>query len=406
MRKRLTKRTIDAARYPAGSEGARGAFYVWDSDVAGFGLRVYPSGRKAFIVTYRVRGKQRFYTVGRYGELTVQQARSKALEVLGRSRQGEDPAAERHAYMRAPTVADLATRYMEEHARPHKKPAGISNDETAWRLHILPALAKRRVADLTQEDIESLRPGLMDQRATFNYVRRVLSCALNLAEGWGWRGKGSNPCRDVRRFKVTNRERYLSRSELARLSEALAEGERTGVYRQEFITAVRLLLLTGCRCGEIRTLCWKDVDFERQCLRLSESKTGSKVVYLSAPAVEVLAGIEREGSNPWVLPGAKPGKPLSDIGGPWRKLRAEVGLDDVRLHDLRHTFASLGVGMGLSLQMVGKLLGHSNASTTEIYAHLADDPVREANERIGAEVGAILSGRPKAEVVAISAQGG
>jgi integrase len=309
----------------------------------------------------------------------------------------------RLAGRKAPTVQALRDRYMREHAHPNKKPVSVENDERNWRLYILPKLGHRRVADLSRDDIEGFRPQLADRPATFNAVRRLLSCALNLAEVWGWRPEGSNPCRHVKRLKVVSRDRHLSQGELGRLADALAAAERTAFINPRAVTAIRLLLLTGCRCGEIRKLRWEDVDFDGKCLRLPDSKTGAKVVYLNSPALEVLAGIERDAENPHVLPGGKPGQPIADLKTPWLKLRRSIGLEDVRLHDLRHTFASFGVGMGLSLQMVGKLLGHSHITTTQIYAHLDDDPVRQAGERIGEEIAAMMLGRPKAEVVALAA---
>ena len=403
MRTKLTKRSIDAAKYPKPSHAhSRAAHYLWDSEVAGFGLRVYPSGRKSFLATYRTRGKQRFFTIGRFGELTVHQARTEALQILARARQGEDPAAERMGYHNAPTVQDLKERFMSEHAHATKKPKSIRSDEARWKRYILPKLSHRRVADLTREDIQVLRSELSDRPPTFNAVRSLLSTALNLAELWGWRPEGSNPCRHIKPFKVSHRERYLSQQELVRLSHALSEAEDAGTMRPQSIAAFRLLLVTGCRYGEIRTLRWAEVDFERHCLRLEDSKTGAKMVYLNSAALQVLADIDRDPQNPYVLPGAKPGEPIKNLRIDWQKIRSATGLEDVRLHDLRHTFASFGVNMGLSLQVVGKLLGHHDISTTQIYAHLADDPIRHANERIGQEIAALMAGQPKASIISFT----
>ena len=393
MRLRLNKRAIESATY----KGA-GADYRWDTELPSFGVRVYPSGRKSFVITYRVRGKQRFFTLGRFGEITLQQARAVALEHLGKARQGEDPAGERMAYRQAPILKDLAERYMAEHARVHKKATSIQMDDRMWQQHVLPSLGGRKVADISRDDVSKLHGSLSATPAIANHVRRLLCKAFNLAEVWGWRPDGSNPTRHVKRFKEGKRERFLSGAELARLAECLAEAERTATERPEAIAGIRLLVLTGCRRGEILNLRWQDVDFEARCLRLPDSKTGAKVVYLNAPALQVLAGLERHDGKDLVLPGRISGRPIT-LNDPWRRIRKAAQVEDVRIHDLRHTYASVGVSSGLSLSVIGGLLGHSQLATTERYSHLADDPVRQGAERIGAAIEAAMLGKAGAEVV-------
>ena len=209
---RLTKRVVDAARYQG-----KGAHYLWDSDLAGFGLRVYPSGRKSFVATYRVRGKQRFYTLGRFGEMTVDQARTEALMTLARARKGEDPAGDRLAARGAPTVADLAERYMSDHARIKLKPQSARRNQQVWKRHLLPRLGHRKVADVDRADVAQLHADLAATPVMANRARSVLSSAFNLAELWGWRAEGTNPCRHVPRYKEQARERFLSEQELGRL---------------------------------------------------------------------------------------------------------------------------------------------------------------------------------------------
>ncbi len=395
-RKKLTKRTIDAARYEPPASHPRGAFYIWDTETAGFGLRVYPSGRKVFVLTYRVKGKQRFYSLGRYGELTVQEARTEALDVLRQARQGKDPAEDRMAYRKAPTMADLAERFIEEHSKVNKKPASVVQDRQRFRLHILPRLGHRRVVDITRADVAELHTAMAAIPGAANNVRSLLAKAFSLAEVWGWRPEGSNPTQHVRAYKTQRRERHLSPAELRRLAEVLAEAERLQTTGPEVIAAMRLLILTGCRRNEILRLRWEEVDFEGRCLRLPDSKTGPKTVPLNSVALELLSEIERREGNPFVIPGKKVGAHLTSLNGQWPRIRAAAGLEGVRLHDLRHTFASFGVNLGLPLPMIGKVLGHSHASMTERYAHLADDPVREANEKIGAHIAALMLGQPSA----------
>jgi integrase len=213
---------------------------------------------------------------------------------------------------------------------------------------------------------------------------------MNLAEVWRMRPNGSNPCRHIKKYRENKRERYLSEAELARLGEALTEVDQDGTVMPSAVAAIRLLIFTGARLSEILTLRWDYV--EHSYLRLPDSKTGAKVIYLNPPASELLARLPRIVDNPYVIPGNKPGARLVNLQKPWRLIRARAGLEDVRIHDLRHTFASIGAASGLSLPMIGKLLGHTQAATTERYAHLADDPVRAASEAIGQRIDAAMKG--------------
>ena len=395
MRMRLTKRSIESATYQG-----QGADYRWDTEVASFGLRIYPSGRKAFVVTYRVRGKQRFFTIGRFGEMTLHQARTEAFEILARARKGEDSSAAGRAYRDAPTMTELATRYMAEHSRIKNKPKTVRRDERTWDGYILPRFGKRKVADIERADIAKLHADMAATPVMANQVRALLSSAFNLCEIWGWRPDGSNPCRHVARYKEEGRERFLSEREIERLSRALREADDWPL-EPNVIDGIRLLILTGCRPIEILTLQWSFVDFERRSLNLPDSKTGKKTVYLNTAALEILAGMEHVEGNPYVIPGIKPGKHRATFHGPWERIQKLAELEDVRLYDLRHTFASTGVNAGHSIKLVGALLGHSKVSTTERYAHLAAEPVREVNEQIGAALAATMAGKPKAEVVPI-----
>ncbi len=234
-----------------------------------------------------------------------------------------------------------------------------------------------------------------------NRMLALLSKMMQLSEKWGLRPDGSNPCRHVERFKETKRERYLSAIELARLGDVLTERERMAMETPSVIAAVRLLILTGCRLSEILTLRWEHVDFIGACLRLPDSKTGAKIVHLNAPALAVLAAIERKDTLPWVIVGEKPEAHWVNLQKPWRRIRTAAGVPDVRLHDLRHSFASVAVGLGEGLAMIGKLLGHTQTQTTARYAHLASDPVKAATERVGAALAGMM-GRGTAEVFSIT----
>ncbi len=379
---KLTKRFVEAV------EPESRDVVLWDSDLKGFGLRVKPSGRRTYLIQYRnAQGRSRRLTVGLHGRLTPDQARQEGRRLLAEVELGNDPAEQKSAVKSAPTVEDLAERYLREHAEPRKKPKSVANDRLLLRKHILPTLGQRRVSDVTRADVEKLHLRIGKQaQTTANRAIALLSKAFNLAEVWGWRPDASNPCRHVQRFKERKVERYLSRKELARLAEVLEQAELERSEMPSVVAAIRLLLYTGCRRGEILTLRWQDVDLERRCLFLPDSKTGQKIVMLSEPALQVLAGIERQENNPYVITGWVKGKHLVNLKDPWGRIRAKAGIEDVRIHDLRHTFASFGAGAGFSLPVIGKSLGHTRASTTERYAHLANDPVRQMVEQVGAEI--------------------
>ena len=383
---KLTNRTVAAIK-----PGDRDLF-VWDDELPGFGLRVKPSGVKSYILQYRNQHNvSRRYTLGRHGVIGPEKARVKAKSLLAGVQDGADPATERREAREAPTVADLAERYMAEHARPKKRPSSARTDASNLRLHVLPALGRKRVAVVTRADIADLHHAMRETPGAANRTLALVSKMMNLAEKWDWRPNGANPCRHVDRYPERAMERFLSGDEIGRLGAVLSEAERTATELPSVIAAIRLLMFTGARLGEILNLRWGQVDSERTCLRLPESKTGAKVIHLNAPALEVLNGIERDGS-PWVIAGRDPDKPLVNLRKPWHRIRAKAGLEGVRLHDIRHSFASIGAAGGLSLPIIGALLGHTQAATTKRYAHLAADPLKQAADMIGKRIAAAMRG--------------
>ena len=392
---KLTNRTVAATR-PRDRD-----VFVWDDELPGFGLRVKPSGVKSYVIQYRNRhNDSRRITIGRHGVIGPENARRKAKKMLADVQDGADPATERKDDREAPTVAELAEKYLREHAAPHKKPRSVEEDQRLLRLHVLPALGRKKVAGITRADITGLHHAMRDTPGAANRTLALLSKMMNLAEKWGLRLDGSNPCRHVDKYPERKMERFLSGDELGRLGAILSEAERTATELTSVIAAIRLLMFTGARLGEILNLRWDQVDPERTCLRLPESKTGAKVIHLNAPALEVLNGIERDGS-PWVIAGRDPDKPLVNLRKPWHRIRAKAGLEGVRLHDLRHSFASVGAAGGLSLPMIGALLGHTQAATTQRYAHLAADPLKQAADMIGKRIAAAMRGE-SGEVVELS----
>ena len=380
---RITKRTVDAL---VGQERER---VVWDDDLKGFGVRVHPTGRKVYIVKTRWRGRAVKVTIGPHGAVTPAEARARAAEIVSDARAGKDPAAGSRKDAKAPTMRDLGRRFLDEYVPAHCKPSTAAEYRRSVELFVNLRIGRRRVPDVQRSDIAALHHDMRGTPYQANRTLGVLSKMFNLAELWGLRPDGSNPCRHVKRFREERRERFLSDAEYRRLGETLKEIERNGSETPSAIAAIRLLMLTGCRLSEIQKLRWEHVDLDAGELRLPDTKTGAKVVHLGDPAIEVLRGLDRQDDNPWVIAGRKPGSHLTDLQHPWRRIRARAGLDDVRIHDLRHSFASGGLLVGEGLPMIGKLLGHTQVQTTARYAHLANDPLKAAANRIASRIAEI-----------------
>ena len=395
---KLTKRIVDAAEIRATE------YFIWDDDIPGFGLRVLPSKRKSYIVQYRAGRRSRRMSLGLSTVLTCEQARTRAIAIVAAAKNGEDPAAKRDADRQAVTVKELAERFDEEHISVRVKESTAKGYRRMLERVIIPALGRHRVTEVTRADIAKIHHDLRHIPYDANRCLEIISKMFSLAEMWGLRPEGTNPRKHIKKYPEEKRERFLSAAELRRVGEVLREMEDEGVELPSAIAAVRLLILTGCRLGEIMTLKWEYVDFAGKALRLPDSKTGAKVVHLGQPAVEVLQKIERVEKNPWVIVGTKPGARLSDLQPFWQRVRARAGLKDVRIHDLRHTFASTAVAAGQGLPMIGKLLGHTQVQTTARYAHLAAAPVKEAanqvSESIATMIGASASSAGARSIVA------
>lgn len=391
---KLTKRRVESIK-PTEQD-----VLEWDEELRGFGIRVKPTGVRSYLVQYRNKhGRSRRITIGQHGRLTTVQARQEAQQILARVAQGKDPAEERQTLRKVFTVTDFADRYID-YAKTRKKPGTIETDRINLRCHILPALGRLPLTAVSKADVIRLHQSMKDRPGAANRTVQLLSHMFNVAEKWELRPDGSNPCRHVEKYKERKRERYLSNDELARLGDVLVCADREQKELPSAIAAIRLLIFTGCRRGEILSLKWDHVDIENRCLRLPDSKTGAKTVHLNAAALAVLAGLEHRKDNPFVIVGGKPGASLVNLKKPWQRIRKSALLEDVRIHDLRHSFASIAVGLGVPLPMIGKLLGHTQVKTTHRYAHLAADPVRAANERIGDAIDSMMDGH-SAEIVAL-----
>ncbi|MDE2561247.1 MAG: site-specific integrase [Sphingomonadales bacterium] len=391
----------------------------------GFGLRVSPTGEKAWFVVYRAGdggrdAPRRRVTIGKVGTITPEQAREAAQKLLSSVRLGADPATAKAARRASATVSQLAEAFLTRHVRVKRKPGTAAHYADILNRLVLPELGSEKADMLTRADIARLHLKLADTPFQANRMLAIVGSMYSFGADVGLVPEDFNPARRVERYEETSRERFLTTGELERIGAAIREAETVGVpwridgakppskhlpknfenrrttIAPEAAAALRLLIFTGARLREILHLRWQDVDMERGLLLLPDSKTGRKTVVLNAPALAVLAGLEHVSA--YVIPGEpgvdKDGKPVdrprADLKRPWAVVSQQAGLEGVRLHDLRHTFASYGAMGGLGLSIIGKLLGHMQASTTHRYAHVGADPLRKASDAIANTIAAAM----------------
>ncbi|MFG1348611.1 tyrosine-type recombinase/integrase [Xanthobacter autotrophicus] len=413
MSARLTKRIVDAAA------PSKAQVFIWDSEVKGFGLRVTPSGGKAYILQYRTaEGQTRRLTIGKHGSpWTTDDAREKAKEALrSLALHGVDPLAAKEAARSAASVADLADLYLKEgpSERPNKKQRSWDTDAAILRAHVKPLLGTRPVKSLTRADIAKFQSDVAEGKSARTTKTKprgaarvtggkgiaarataTLRAMLSFAAGRGI--IPANPASGVRLFKQEKVERFLSEAEVAKLAETIAGMEDGMKLHASFAACIRLLMLTGCRRGEIEGLQWDWIDFGRGMIRFPDSKTGAKVTPLPAPAVDILKGLERKKDNPYVFPATRGAEGhVVGLSKAWGDVRTAADMPELRLHDLRHSFASFAVAGGAALYLVGKVLGHKQARTTEIYAHLRDDPLKKVADSTARKIaGAMKKGEAR-----------
>lgn len=399
---RLSLRTVNAA-----APGDRDVF-LWDEDLKGFGLKVTKSGAKIYVAQGRINGRPKRYTIGRHGSpWTPELARTEAEDALYAMSKGIDPTEAKRKARADLSVTELVDLYFKEGCGT-KKASTIAVETGLAERHVKPRLGKRMLKALTRADLEKFLADVAAGKTKANVKTKARGRAI-VKGGQGTANRTmdliasmlafavtrelrpDNPARGVRKFKPKVRERFLSPKELADLGTALSAALSEGENRYA-VDAIRLLMLTGCRKSEILTLRWDWVDTTHAVLRLPDSKTGSKTVPLGAPALEILAGLPRGDGNPHVFPSTTGKGHLVGIQKIWSRIRAKAGLAEVRLHDLRHSYASVGASGGDSLYVIGKLLGHNQQRTTQRYAHLADDPVKAAADRISNAIAAAMRG--------------
>jgi integrase len=395
---RLTEARI--GKLPPAQPGRR--YTRWDGELPAFGVRVTASGKKSFIVWYRVRGKvrsKRMVTLGRVGKTTLDQARREAQRLIGHASNAQDPLAARDAAKAGLTVAQAARRWLDEHVQPRRKPTTLRLYELVVRQHFQ-AIGKLPVTDLTTGHVTKLHEKLKATPTLANRAIATISSLCSWCEKHDLRPQHSNPCtgRLVERYGENQRKRYLTPQEYGRLGKALRAAERRKTASPIALKAIRLMLLTGCRPAEIVGLRWAEVDIKGAVLRLADSKTGAKTVHLPPEGVTLLRGWTRFAGQPFVFPGTGRrvvGAHLVNVSKPWAVLRKAAKLDNCRLYDAaRHSFASVAMSAhGHSLSVVGELLGHSQQATTKRYAHLHDAVARQAVTAIGGTIATALAGK-------------
>ena len=393
-KKTISRRTVEALKVEKDT-------VFWDSELPGFGERVHPSGRKFYIAQTRGRGKAaKPVTVGRHRVITPEEPRRRAALIVARIKAGDgsvpEPMAARLAY--GPTVGDLARMYLEEQVAVRCKPSTAENYRLNVAKHIVPALARTPALAVDHRQVTELHHGLRQTPFMANRVVDTLSRIYNAAKDRGLIPEASNPCRLVMNFRERARERFLIDEEFRRLGRVLAEAETCKGVSVYAVAAIRLLL-TGCRKGEILKLRWSEVDLEAQELRLPDSKTGTRTISLSPEAVQVLATIPRVDGNLYVIAGRIKGKGMRNLNDPWDIICERAGLEDMRIHDVRHSFASRALALGETLPVIGKLLGHTQIQTTARYAHLARDSIQTAAARTTGSIGAQIVPHPQTWLV-------
>jgi integrase len=425
---KITKTAIDNLVCPPNKDRE----ILWDGGhreaVRGFGVIAFRNGGKCYVAQYRKDGRSRRTRIGEHGRLTPEEARSEARKVLGAVEGGADPIAQRKAAREIRTFRAVATDFLALHVATKRKGRTGHEYERILKACVLPAIGSKRIVDVRRADVARMH-------ANFSVVPYQANRALALVSAiWNWAALRKevafvdNPAKAIERYAEVGRERYLTSEEVGRLGDVLREGEAIGlpysvdetkakakhaprahlrrVKLDPFAAAaIRLLILTGGRLREILDAQWLQLDLERGVLFLADSKTGKKPLYLSAAAQAVIARIPRVKGNPYIIAGARAGAPRADLNKPWRAVRKAANLDRVRIHDLRHSFASFGAGASLGLPIIGELLGHSHAATTQRYAHLDADPLRRAADTIGSTIAAALDSNNRSNVVSLTRGG-
>ena len=396
MTQRLTQSFVDA-------QIANGRDHIiFDSQLPGLGLRITPTGTKIFVAQAYVAKRKRRSTIGMSSDMSLAKARVEARQTLAAMHGGVDPTEDRKARLRASaaqsiTLRDLSEQWLREFVIPKLKPRTQTDYRQLLAQHILPLLGNLSVTELDRRHIEQRHVAMAVTPRRANYALAVIKAMLSFAIKRGLRS--NNPAAGITPYRENRRERFLSEAEIARAADGITAAEESGKIGPFAAAGLRLCLFTGARSGEITSIRWEQIDWERRLIRLPDSKTNEpKTIHLSDAAIGILRDVPRAG--PYVVAGGRRNRPYAHLTRAWGIARKYVGLDDVRLHDLRHSYASLALGRGVPLAVIGKLLGHKNPATTQRYAHLARDAVQAVNDELGAAMQAAIN-KPRSRVVRI-----
>ena len=359
---------------------------VWDDVISGLALRVGTSGYRSFFLRRTVRGRIRSATIGNADTMTVPEARREARRLIARF---IEPARKDNGPKTLGRPMDaFAGEFLERYAR-HWKPSTLADSTYIVRTRILPAFGHLTVDAITVEHVKDWFASVADRPGSANRAMPTLSVMMRMAEVWGYRPHNSNPCKNTRRYRTEPKERFLTADEMARLNAVLTRDE---FYCPHIVAIVRLLMLTGCRLGEILSVEWDWIKDKR--IHLPDSKSGPRTVWLSSAARAVIDAIPRYSPDcPFLFPARPPTRHVQGVEYQWTHIRNEAGLPGLRIHDLRHSWASVAAMNGVDMVTVAKLLGHALVETTERYAHLSDRSVADAADRVSNRIHAALAGR-------------
>lgn len=367
---------------------------ISDTHLPGYFVRCQQKAKIYFVRKYA--NRQRHYiTIGEHAVLglTEKKARMKAQEIITTINQGASPTNERTRKKNTPSINDYAEHFFSEYGKK-LKPTTLRDYKSIHRTHLMKTkLGQLKLDELSRNYLASLHSKMHLKKRTANKVLQLLSSIYREAANSGLINEGYNPTKGIKHYKIEARQNFLSEQELEKIGLALNEAEENGSENLYSIAAIRLLIFTGARLNEILSLRWSWVDLERGFLNLPDSKTGRKVIHLSLPAIDLLTKLPRIKNNPFVIVGTKPGTHWVNLRKPWERIKLNAGIQantlpdgkiqHIRIHDIRHSFAALAASNGVSLPIIGALLGHKQAATTHRYAHLANDPLKKANDEIG-----------------------